>query len=97
MKSVKSEAPLSICELVELAKKQLTEVTGLKQPEVVAVSHADDGWHVRIEMLELVRIPSSADVIGEYTVRLKDDGSLIEFYRKRSRLRAQTVEEEEAA
>ncbi len=88
-------SPMTLPSIVVQTKKLLGELTGLKPVEVTGVSRDDHGWHVRIEMLEFPKIPPSADVIAEYDVLVGDDGSLVSFQRKRSRLRAETVGGEE--
>lgn len=87
-------SPVAVSGLVAQTSKLLGELTGLKPVEVIGVSRDDQGWHVRIEMLEFARIPSTADVIAEYEVLLDGDGSLVWFQRKRTRLRTQLIEQE---
>ena len=88
---------MSFVELARQAKEQLAQVTGLK-PVVVSATFKDEhGWHVFLDMLEMKRIPDSADVLGYYEVLLSDDGDMLKFRRKRSPLRCQPVEDEEAS
>lgn len=84
-------SPLTLPEIVVQTTKLLGEVTGLKPVAVTGVSRDDQGWHVRIEMLEFAKIPPASDVIAEYDVLVNGDGNLVSFQRKRSRLRAETV------
>ncbi|MBI2866089.1 MAG: gas vesicle protein [Chloroflexi bacterium] len=81
-------------EALERARRQLAEVTGLTPVSVVRAQKSDAGWQVRVEMLEMVRIPSSTDVIGNYEVLLSEEGSLLSFERKRTRLRSEVGDEE---
>ena len=81
--------------LLERAKGQLAEVTGLRPETVARVFRDDDGWHVGVEMLEMSRIPTATDVLGDYEVLLAEDGAMLRFKRKLTRLRGEPMEEEE--
>lgn len=85
---------MGLAEVVERSKGQLAALTGLK-PECVTRAFKDElGWHVRAEMLELARVPSSADVLAEYEVVVGDDGDVLNLERRHTRLRAESVHEE---
>jgi len=79
--------------VMQQAKDQLQEITGLTPVTVSGAFKDGDGWHVRLDMLELSRIPTATDVLGDYEVLLSEDGSLIRFERKRTRIRGAPVEE----
>jgi hypothetical protein len=81
--------------LVERAKSQLAGVTGLKAQAVSSVVRDGVRWRLRIDMLEMARIPPATDVIGEYEVSLDEDGTMAGFERRRSRLRGDVSEEGE--
>lgn len=87
---------LTLTEVIERSKGQLVTLTGLKLARVTRAFKDDLGWHVWAEMLELSRVPPSADVLAEYEVVLGADGSLLNLERKRTRLRADPVQEESA-
>jgi len=53
------------------------------------------GWHVSVDMLEMARLPDSTDLLGTYVVELDQEGSMVRFEKKRSRLRGQPYEEAE--
>jgi hypothetical protein len=76
------------------AKRQLADVTGLKPEGVVRAARENGGWQVGLELLELSRIPAASDVLGEYEVILGEDGDMLRFERKRTRLRGETRDEE---
>jgi hypothetical protein len=81
--------------LAERAKSQLAEVTGLK-PETVSRAFKDEqGWHIEMDMLEMSRIPPATDVLGDYDVLVDEDGNMVKFERKRTRLRGEPIEKEE--
>ncbi|MBI3974689.1 MAG: gas vesicle protein [Chloroflexi bacterium] len=76
-------------ELLDHAKSELSEMTGLKPAAVTRAIRDEEGWHVSLELLELARTPASTDVLGEYEVLLDDKGAIVWFQRKRNRLRGQ--------
>ena len=80
--------------ILEKAKRDLAAVTGLKPVSVVQTFRDDQGWHVRVEMLEISRIPPATDVLGDYEVILDEDGAMLRFERKRTRLRGESMEEQ---
>ena len=67
---------MDITYLGKQAKSQLAEATGLKPVAVTGVFKESDGWLVRVEMLEMSRIPTATDVLGDYSVVLAEDGTL---------------------
>lgn len=82
--------------LAERAKEQLAEVTGFKPVAAVGGFKDKEGWHISVDMLEMVRLPESTDIIGSYVVLLDQEGNMVKFEKKRSRLRGASYEEEEA-
>ncbi|MBI2848802.1 MAG: gas vesicle protein [Chloroflexi bacterium] len=87
---------MKFLEQAERAKQQLAAVTGLKPVTVSATFRDEEGWHVSLDMLEMRRIPDSSDVLGEYEVLLDEDGNMLKFERRRTRLRGERVEKEES-
>jgi len=85
---------MQMIDVLERAKRQLADVTGLRPVTVTRASKADEGWRIGVEMLEMTRIPSATDVLGSYEVVLSEDGNMLKFERKRTRLRGEAVEEE---
>ena len=86
---------LAMTDVAERAKRQLAEVTGF-QPVAAVASYRDaKGWHVSVDMLEMARLPDSTDLLGTYVVELDQEGSMVRFEKKRSRLRGQPYEEAE--
>jgi len=86
---------MNMKELVERATSQLEEVTGLNAETVSAAFRDEQGWHIALDMLEMSRIPTATDVLGDYEVLLDDDGNMLKFERKKTRLRGAPMEEEE--
>ena len=78
--------------LAERAKSQLAELTGLKPITVTGAFKDERGWHITLDMLEMSRIPTATDVLGDYEILLDDNGNMLRFERKRTRLRSEPVE-----
>ena len=83
---------MNVKELTERAKSQLVEVTGLKPVTVTRTFRDEQGWHITLDMLEMSRIPSATDILGDYDVLMGEDGSMLKFERKRTRLRGEPLE-----
>ena len=83
---------MDIKKLVERAKNQLAEVTGLKPITVTGTFKDEQGWHITLDMLEMSRIPPATDVIGDYDVLVDENGNMLKFERKRTRLRGEPIE-----
>jgi len=86
---------LKMTDLAERARQQLAEVTGFKPVAVVGSYKDAEGWHVSVDMLEMARLPESTDVLGTYLVLLDEEGNIVKFEKKRSRMRSESYEEEE--
>jgi len=84
---------LTIAEVVQGAKKQLADLTGLEPQTVSEVSRSEAGWQVNIEMLEMERIPSSNDVLATYEALLDEEGNLLNYRRSRRYRREQVTGE----
>lgn len=80
--------------ILEKAKRDLAAVTGLKPGSVIQAFRDDQGWHVRVEMLEMSRLPPATDVLGDYEAVLAEDGAMLRFNRKKTRLRGEPMEEQ---
>lgn len=80
-------------QLLERSKIQLGDMTGLKPVSATGAFKDEKGWHIAVEMLEMSRIPPSSDLLGEYETLLNDDGEMLRFARKRTRLRGEQRED----
>ena len=83
-------------ELAERAKSQLVGVTGLKPITVTRTFKDEQGWHITLDMLEMARIPPATDVLGDYDVLMGEDGNMLKFERRRTRLRGEPLEKGES-
>lgn len=84
--------PMSIPEIANRAKDQLSMLTGLKPGTVSSLVHDTDGWHIVADMIELKRIPESADILATYEARLDDKGNLLSYQRTRRYTRGQITD-----
>lgn len=81
---------MQLMKVAERAKAQLAAATNLEPLLVSGADRDGDGWRLRVEMVELQRIPEAQDVIGAYEVRLNDEGELLEWRRTALRRRDET-------
>ena len=61
---------------VQHAKAELLELTGQPAESVSSLSRTRDGWRVKLEVVELERIPHTTDILASYMVELDDEGEL---------------------
>jgi gas vesicle protein GvpO len=83
-------------QIIRRAREQLAEVTGRTPEAVLGLEKRDDGWLVKVEVLEMARIPNSTDVLAAYEAHLDADGELLEYTRKERYHRGRTGGEEGA-
>ena len=81
---------LGSMEAARRAADEVLELTGRHPEHVVSVAKQDDGWHIGVEVVELHRIPDSADVLAVYEVTLDAHGELVTCSRERRYLRGST-------
>ncbi|MBO0829409.1 MAG: gas vesicle protein [Streptosporangiales bacterium] len=71
------------------AARQLSELTGKEPETVTAISRTHEGWQVELDVLELHRVPETADVLATYVVDTDDEGQLTSYRRTRRYVRSQ--------
>ena len=86
--------PLSPARLARRACNDLAELLGREIEGVVSLERSDDGWCVGIEVLEIARVPDTADVLAEYEVLTDRRGRLRGYHRVRRYTRASTQVEQ---
>jgi hypothetical protein len=69
--------------------RTVEELTGYDAEAVTALEWDGEFWQVTVDALELSRIPNTTDVLGEYVIRLDEDGTLRGYRRERRFQRAQ--------
>ena len=69
-------------DLVRQAKRHLVELTGHEPESVSGVErNGDGGTRIRLEVVELERIPRTTDVLASYELTLDDKGQLVDCTR----------------
>ena len=85
---------ISAGEAIRSARDVVVELTGKPAEGISAVGRSDDGgWTVCVDVVELVRVPSSTDLLATYEVCLDDGGGLVDMERRRRYTRNQVDEE----
>jgi Gas vesicle synthesis protein GvpO len=69
------------------AKSELVALTGKDAEGVTGLERTEDGWLVRVEVVELRRIPDTTDVLALYEVQTDAHGILESYQRVRRYVR----------
>lgn len=85
---------MTVPKLIEKAREQLAEATGLKLSSTLGASKDDKGWRISVEMIEKKSIPDGMDILATYEARLNSRGELLEFNRMKLRKRIDTEDQE---
>lgn len=72
---------LSPVQIARAAAEQLAEISGAGADSVSGLERTEDGWLVRVEVVEVARIPESTSVMASYQVVVDDDGNLQSYRR----------------
>jgi hypothetical protein len=87
---------MSAREAAQLALKCITEITQRQPEQITALTRTDDrGWIVEAEVVEVPRIPPSADMLALYEIELDVDGELRGCRRTRRYRRGQALQQDE--
>jgi Gas vesicle synthesis protein GvpO len=71
------------------AVEQLTSLLGIEPERVIGVEARDGAWRVRLEVVELKRIPETTSMMASYDVDVGLDGDLIGYRRTHHYARGQ--------
>lgn len=63
--------------------RHVTKLTGRDPEGVVSLERTDDGWRVGVEVVEVHRIPDSADILAVYEADLDESFDLLSYRRTR--------------
>ncbi|MDT0441320.1 gas vesicle protein GvpO [Streptomyces johnsoniae] len=74
------------------ASRRLARLTGHAVDGVSAVTRAEHGWHVNVDVVEVPRIPDTTSLMATYEVQLDEEGRLLEYRRVRRYRRCATVD-----
>ena len=77
-------------ELIEKAKKDLSNLTGFTSPAGIGLKKDEKGWVATIEIVEKKSIPDGMDLLGTYEVRMDLKGNMLGYERKGLRKRIDT-------
>ena len=75
--------------IAQRAATLVAKLSGRRPESVISIDRKDDEWRVGVEVVEVSRIPDSADILAVYDVRLNTDGDLVSFRRTRRYARGQ--------
>jgi Gas vesicle synthesis protein GvpO len=84
---------LSASELGQAAMTTISELTGYEPEAVTGLEWDGEFWEVKVDVLEMARIPNTTDILASYMVRLDEEGTLRGYTRANRFLRGQTGEE----
>jgi hypothetical protein len=79
--------PLPALEILEAAKDQLTVLTGRFSDSVSGLMRSNNGWRMKIDTVELEKIPPSTSIMATYAVEMDREGNVIGYEQERRYLR----------
>ncbi|MER0449236.1 gas vesicle protein [Streptomyces sp. NPDC006711] len=82
-KSREDDGLPSAVEVLRGARAQLAELIGMPAESVSSFERTDDGWLLKIEVLELSRVPDTMSLLASYEVELDSHGDLTGYQRLR--------------
>jgi hypothetical protein len=68
------------------AREHLGELTGHPVEGVSGFRRTDDGWEVRVDVVEMRRVPDTTSLLATYELSLDNHGELV-GYRRVARFR----------
>ena len=78
-------------QLIQKAREQLGDMTGLELGSALSARKDDDGWHVQLEAVEKKSLPDSQDILATYDLTMDDSANVLNFNRIGMRKRGDTV------
>lgn len=84
-----SKSPVDI---IASVRRVLDDLGGLDVERVTGVEADDDSWRVTVEVVEVRRIPDTADVLAKYEVTMSKSGQFRGYRQIGHRLRSQIEE-----
>jgi len=86
---------LGIGKVIQKARSELNDLTGLEISSTVGAEKGEDGWVVTMEAVEKRSIPDGMDILAIYETRLDAEGNMQDFRRTKMRKRIDTEVAEE--
>jgi hypothetical protein len=74
--------PQSLRNVAIMAARELAQLIGHDPEGIVAVEKRDEGWLVRVEVVEAHRIPATTDILAVYEVEVDADGGVTGYRRQ---------------
>lgn len=81
---------LSMTEVIQKARSELNDLTGLEMSSTLSSARNGDEWVVGIEAVEKHSIPDGMDVLVTYEIRMDAEGNILGFRRTKMRKRIDT-------
>ena len=78
-------------ELIQKAREQLGDMTGLELGSTLSARKDGDGWHVQVEAVEKKSLPDSQDILAMYDLTMDDNANVLNFNRIGMRKRGDTM------
>jgi hypothetical protein len=78
---------LTAADVARSAAQEVAGLTGKDPVGVTAVEPTEDGWRIKVEVVEESHIPSTSDLMALYEVDLDQDGGLLAYRRTRRYVR----------
>ena len=78
-------------QLIQKAREQLGDLTGLELGSTLSARKDDDGWHVQLEAVEKKSLPDSQDILATYDLTMDAGANVLDFNRIGMRKRGDTV------
>lgn len=86
---------LGMAEVIQKARSQLHELTGLEVSSTLGATKENGQWQVALEVVEKHSIPDGMDILAMYQTQVDAEGNILEFKRTKMRKRIDTEESEE--
>jgi hypothetical protein len=80
-------------EAIARVRRDFPELLGRPIEQVLGLERDGNDWKVRVQVVELSRIPPTTDVLGTYSVTLDRDGEVVGYRRERRFHRNQADED----
>jgi len=72
---------MAMPKLIQKAREQLAELTGLKLGSTVSANRKENVWKVQIEVVEKESLPDSMDILATYEMTMDEDANVADFTR----------------
>ena len=78
-------------QLIQKAREQLTELTGLELGSTLSARKDDNVWRVQVEVIEKKSLPDSQDLLATYGLTMDKDANVVDFERLSMRKRSEVM------